>query len=112
MQTITATGATGGSVTVNLGGIGGDNITGTVTDPSGAAVNDATVTVVKATDQGTDETNSSGKYDIDVNAAVGDRVVVTAEWVDAAGRRHVVRGTVVIATSDVLRPAKSGQDKD
>ena len=111
MQTISETGVTGGSVTVSLGGFGGDNIIGTVTDPSGTMVPNASVSVAAPSGQGTDTTNNSGKYDIDANASVGDRVAVTVEWVDAAGRRHVLRGTVVLTAADVLRPAKSGTDK-
>ena len=101
MPDCTLTNSLGDTVTVERGGIGSDNIKGAVeqnTNAGPATVSGANVMVSNPDGQtdDNDTTNSSGQYDIDVDAAAGHTVVVTAEWVDAAGRRHLVRGTCTV----------------
>jgi hypothetical protein len=87
-----------GSVTVSLGGFGGDNVTGIVTDAGGLVVEGAEVDVVnrKTKDAGNDQTNEHGRYSTDVNAASGHVVDVWVTWTDARGGTHEVQGTCTL----------------
>lgn len=83
-----------GSVTVGLGGIGGDNVTGVVLDASGSPVTGAAVDIHNRTqdETGDDESGVRGGYDIDLDAEVGDEVTVFVTWTDARGVEHDIQG--------------------
>jgi Fe-S-cluster formation regulator IscX/YfhJ len=88
----------GDEVTVDIGGFGGDNVKGSVTDKSGAPINNARVKVIDINNdqEGVEITGNDGEYDIDVDASPGDRVFVHVEWQDATGKWHVVTGFVTL----------------
>lgn len=115
MATITTAGVTGGSITIGLGGFGGDNFKGTVTDSTGLIISGARVSFVRTdgTAQGVGPTNNSGKYNLDTDASVGDTYRVDVTWVDGAGGRHRIVGTFTVTTADVLmaEDPKKGSNK-
>lgn len=88
----------GDSATVGRGGIGDDNVTGTVTDKDGNLVPGARVKVNNITNgaEGLGKTDATGGYDIDADAKKGDRIHIHIEWKDAAGRWHVITDIVTI----------------
>ncbi len=95
----TLTNANGDTVEVTLGGFGGDNVLGGVTDSQGAPISNARVVVSNVTNGQQaieDPTGNDGEYDVDVDASAGDKVFVHAEWVDGNGRTHVVTGFVTL----------------
>ena len=82
----------GDTVTVDLGGLGGDNVTGTAEDRQGAPVPDARVKVINLSN-GQEDVHKTGKdseYDIGLDASDRDRVFVHVEWKDAADHWQVV----------------------
>jgi len=87
-----------GTVTVNLGGFGGDNVYGIVLDSSGAAVHGAEVDVVNRSNKqaGDDQSGVRGGYDIDLDAKAGDVVDVFVKWTDARGVERQVQGTCTL----------------
>ncbi len=83
-----------GSVTVNLGGTGGDNVYGVVLDSSGSPVSGAEVDIYNRTEDeaGDDQSGVRGAYDIDLDAEVGHEVTVFVTWEDARGVKRQVQG--------------------
>ena len=85
----------GDSVTVDLGGFGGDNAIGNVLDSLGAGVDGAEVDVYNRNKDVAGNGKSAGRsgyYDIDVNGDPGDVVDVFVKWTDARGGKHEVQG--------------------
>jgi hypothetical protein len=92
----------GDRVTVNLGGIGGDNVTGTVEEKGAGGtftpVPGARVRIINVTnDQDTTtESDRSGEFDEDLDAATGHKIIIHVEWKDSSGKWHVVMGVVTL----------------
>lgn len=112
MGSITTAGARGGKLTIFLGGFGGDNCKGELTDSTGANVAGADITFVRTdgSTQDTGATRNNGKYDIDVDGNVGDSFRVTATWV-VRGVTHKVTGVYTIVGADVLMAKDPEEDQ-
>ena len=95
------TNSRGDSVTVNCGGIGNDNILGTVEEKVGnteVPVQGARVRIINFTNSetATAKTDRDGDYDEDLNAQTGHRILVIVEWTDSNDRYHQIRGTITV----------------
>ena len=94
----TFTNTRGDTVVVTCGGFGGDNVLGTVEEKTGnitVPVKGADVTVSNSSiagEVGDDKTNNQGKFDIDVDAACRNLILVYVRWRDSNRRRHVITG--------------------
>ena len=95
----TITNKAGDTITVECGGAGGDNVLGTVEEKVGqnlVPVDGAKVTISNQSVAGEVEetkTNKRGQFDVDVDAACGNLIFVSATWTDGNKRVHLVRGT-------------------
>jgi len=90
----------GGRITVNRGSWGSDNIYGRVTDGMGSPVKGAEVEVKNKTknEQNKGKTDDTGSFDLDVDAAAGNRIYVHARWKDHQRSWKSVSGEVTLST--------------
>jgi hypothetical protein len=94
------TNARGDFIDVECGGFNGDNVLGTVEEVSsgGASVPVGGAKMVvsnmsQAGEVAEADTNGAGTFDVDVDAACGNLIYVSATWKDTNKRVHVVKGS-------------------
>ena len=105
------TNQSGDFIEVQCGGFGGDNVFGKVYQEGGETGTPVADAAVNASNMSNNQfyqkatTDSSGAFDVDVDAACGDHILVYATWTDASGASHVVHG------SFRCPPCEKGQEK-
>jgi hypothetical protein len=90
-----------------------DNITGQVLQQERRGLSDVAGATVRITNLSTGKertgtTDATGRYDVDVDAAPGNQIKISASWTDSSGTYHIVVDVIMLPQVDGERGGKRG----